>query len=295
MTNLMLFISTVLIWGSTWYAIVFQIGVVDPGVSLTYRYVIAAVLAFSWCLARRQSLRFGWQEHRFFILLGLFLFGFNYLSAYHAQVYISSALNAIGFSAMIWMNIVNARLFFGTQVAPATYAGASMGLLGIVIIFWPEVREVSLSDAVLTGAFFSLLGAFIASLGNMVSQAAQNRKIPVMQANAWGMFYGALLNGGLAVLTGKTFSFDPSFSYVASLLFLAVFGSVVAFGCYLTLLGRIGLEKAGYAAVMVPVVAIILSALFEGLQLSSYMLLGMSLAVFGNVFILTRSSGVQET
>jgi len=290
MVNLLLFVATVLIWGSTWYAIVFQIGVVDPGVSLAYRYALAALLAFAWCIFRGDSLRFGWSGHRLFILLGIFLFGLNYLSAYHAQIYISSALNAIGFSAMIWMNIINARLFFGSRAGPRTLAGAATGMLGILIIFWPEVQTLSWSDRVLLGAFFSLLGALLASFGNMASQTAQRQGIPVMQANAWGMLYGALLNGGLALLQGKVFNFDPSPAYIISLFFLAVFGSVVAFACYLTLMGRIGLERAGYAAVMVPVVALILSALFEGLRLETHILIGMALALSGNVFILVRAN-----
>ncbi|TDJ45147.1 MAG: DMT family transporter [Gammaproteobacteria bacterium] len=290
MVNLLLFISTVLIWGSTWYAIVFQIGIVEPGVSLAYRYTLAAMLAFAWCLFRGDSLRFDWSGHRYFILLGIFLFGLNYLSAYHAQIYIHSALNAIGFSALIWMNIVNARLFFGSRAGLRTTIGATMGMLGIVIIFWPEVQELSWSDRVILGAFFSLLGALLASFGNMASQAAQRKGIAVMPANAWGMFYGALLNGGLALLQGKAFVFDPSPGYIISLLFLAVFGSVVAFACYLTLLGRIGLERAGYAAVMVPVVAIMLSVIFEGMKLEVHIIIGMALALSGNIFILTRAN-----
>ena len=288
MFNLFMFIVTVIIWGSTWYAIEFQLGVVAVEVSLAYRYMLAAALSFLWCIVMRRSLRFGWAEHRYFMLLGLFLFGLNYLSAYQAQIYITSALNAIGFSAMIWMNIINARLFFGTRVGPSIYLGAGMGMAGIFIIFWPEVESVSLSDGMLLGAFFSMLGALLASFGNIASQAAQRRHIPVMQANAWGMFYGALLNGGLAVLLGRPFIFDPSLEYATSLVFLAVFGSVVAFACYLTLLGRIGLEKAGYASVMVPVVALILSVLFEDLQLERHVIAGMTLAVAGNFFILAR-------
>jgi drug/metabolite transporter (DMT)-like permease len=288
MANLLLYTATVLIWGSTWYAINFQIGVVDPGVSLAYRHAIAALVAFSWCLLRKKSLRFGWSSHRYFLLLGSFLFGFNYLSAYYAQLYISSALNAIGFSAMIWMNIINARLYFGTLIAPRTYIGAGAGMLGITIIFWPAVHELSLTDRVFVGAALSVLGALIASFGNMVSQSAQRQRLPVMQTNAWGMFYGALLNSTLAILQGKTFNFDASPEYVTSLLFLSVFGSVIAFGCYLTLLGRIGLERAGYASVMVPIVALCLSAIFEGLRLETNILLGMALAVGGNLLILVR-------
>ena len=268
----------------------FQLGVVAVEVSLAYRYGIAAVLAFGWCLLTGRSLKFDWQAHGYFLLLGLFLFGFNYLSAYQAQIYITSALNAIGFSALIWMNILNARLFFSTTIAWRTYVGAAMGMTGIVIIFWPEVRVVSLDDKIIVGAFFSLLGALIASIGNMASQSAQSRGLPVMQANAWGMFYGALLNATIAIVMGRPFNFDPSPGYVISLLFLAVFGSVVAFACYLTLLGRIGLERAAYVVVMVPVVAIGLSALFEGLQLGSPVIVGMALAVAGNIFILARKT-----
>jgi drug/metabolite transporter (DMT)-like permease len=287
MANLILYAATVFIWGSTWYAIDFQLGVVDPGVSLTYRFAIASGLAFALCFAQRQSLRFDLRTHAHFMLLGMFLFGLNYLSAYEAQFYISSALNAIGFSSMIWMNMLNARLFFGRQIGRGTFAGASLGMTGILIIFLPEVRDVSLSDAVLLGLFFSLLGTLLASFGNTVSQVMQVRRIPVMQTNAWGMLYGALLNGGLALMQGKAFNFDPSPAYVISLAYLAVVGSVVAFACYLTLLGRIGLERAGYAAVLIPVVALGFSAVFEGLSVAPHILVGLGLAIAGNVFILS--------
>jgi drug/metabolite transporter (DMT)-like permease len=286
MQNLLLYSITVLIWGSTWYAIEFQLGAVAIEVSLAYRYLIAAVLMFAWCGIRRKSLRFDGVAHRYFLLMGCFLFGLNYVAAYAAQIYITSALNAIGFSAMLWMNIVNARIFLGRSIARRTYIGAALGIVGIVILFWPEIQDVSWSDRVLIGAIISLTGAYIASIGNIVSQSAQQKKIPVMQSNAWGMLYGGLLNSAAALAQGKSFAFDSSPDYVISLLFLSVFGSVVAFGCYLTLLGRIGLERAGYAVVMFPVVAVILSALFEGLELRLHIYVGVGLALAGNVAIL---------
>lgn len=288
MTNLLLFVVTLLIWGATWIAVEYQLGVVAVEVSLAYRYLLAAALAFVWCAVRGETLRFGWSGHRFFILLGLLLFGLNYYSAYFAQIYLTSALNAIVFSSLTWMNIVNARLFFNRKIEPRTYLGAALGMLAIVVLFWPEVQSVSLSDGVLTGALFSLLGASIASLGNTVSQAAQQRKIPVMPANAWGMLYGGLLNTGIALMLGRTFNFDFSPGYVISFLFLTVFGSVIAFACYLTLLGRIGLERSGYIVVMMPIVALVISALFEGLVLEAHILLGIALALAGNVVILGR-------
>jgi drug/metabolite transporter (DMT)-like permease len=288
MTNLLLYVLTVLIWGSTWLAVEFQLGVVAVEVSLAYRYAIAAVLAFAWCRWRGYPLRFGWAEHRYFMLLGVFLFGLNYVAAYFAQVYITSALNAIAFSSLVWMNIINARIFFGRLIERRTWIGASLGMVGIVVLFWPEVRAVSLSDRVLIGAGFSMLGALIASFGNTVSQRAQQRGIPVMPANAWGMFYGAILNTGLAFGQGRAFNFDPSPGYVISLLFLALVGSVVSFALYLTLLGRIGLERSGYIVVIVPIIALLLSAAFEGLKLAPNILLGVALALAGNVIILGK-------
>lgn len=288
MANLLLYMTTVLIWGSTWYAIDFQLGVVDPGVSLAYRYFIAAGLAFLWCIVLRKSLRFPLRTHGMFFLLGAFLFGLNYLSAYQAQFYISSALNAIGFSTMIVINMLNARLFFGRRPTGRMYLGAALGISGILIVFLPQVEQVALTDAILVGLFFSILGTLLASFGNITSEAMQRDKLPIMQANAWGMLYGALVNTLIAFAQGKELAFDPSSTYVLSLLYLAVFGSVVAFGCYLTLLGRIGLERAGYASVLIPVVALALSVLLEGLQLSIYLLVGLALAIAGNVFVLKR-------
>jgi len=293
MTNLLLYVVAVLIWGSTWYAIEFQLGTVAIEVSLAYRFLLAAALMFAWCGLRGKSLRFDWSTHRYFFLLGCFLFGLNYLVAYSAQIYITSALNAIGFSTMVWMNIINARMFLGRRIEQRTYAGAILGIIGIIVLFWPEIQDVSWSDRIFIGAVFSLTGAYLASIGNIVSQSAQQKKIPVMQSNAWGMLYGGLLNVVVALAQGKPFTFDSSPGYVISLLFLAVFGSVIAFGCYLTLLGRIGVERAGYVVVMFPMVAVILSALFEGLELEFHIYLGVGLALAGNVVILARRPSVQ--
>jgi len=293
MTNLLLYIITVLIWGSTWLAIEFQLGTVAIEVSLAYRYLLAAALMFAWCGLRGKSLRFDRATHRYFILMGFFLFGLNYLAAYSAQIYITSALNAIGFSAMLWMNIINARMFLGRRIERRTYAGAVLGIVGIIILFWPEIQDVSWSDRIFIGAIISLSGAYLASIGNIVSQSAQQKKIPVMQSNAWGMLYGGLLNTGAALAQGKAFAFDSSPDYVISLLFLAVFGSVVAFGCYLTLLGRIGVERAGYAVVMFPMVAVILSAMYEGLELELHIYVGVGLALAGNVAILASRPPMQ--
>ena len=289
MSNLLLYAVTVLIWGSTWFAIEFQLGSVEPEVSIAYRYAAASIILFAWCRLRGLRLRFGLRQHGWFLLLGLLLFCLNYILAYRAQIYISSALTAIAFSSIVWMNIINARLFFGVQSSRRVLIGSVLGIVGILILFAPQVRELKLTDSVFLGSVLAVVGALIASFGSMASQSAQKQKLPVVQSNAWGMLYGTILTTLVALFEGHSFTFDWSVGYVSSLAYLSIFGSIIAFGAYLTLLGRIGAHRAGYAMVMFPVVALILSALFEGLVIDANIVLGTAFVLAGNLFVLGKT------
>ena len=284
----------VLIWGSTWFAIEFQLGVVPPEVSIVYRYIGASLILFIWSIFKGLPLRFNVNSHKWFALMGLLMFSLNYILAYRAQIYITSALSAIAFSAMLWMNIINARLFFRVRVVPRIYLGALLGVAGICVLFGPQVAEISFSDGVFFGSFLAVIGALMASFGNMASQAAQKAKLPVVQSNAWSMLYGTFFTAVVAAIQGHDLVFDPTPGYVISLAYLTVFGSVIAFGAYLTLLGRIGAHRAGYATVMFPGVALILSMLFEGLALESYVLLGFLLVLGGNLLVLVGDTNKQR-
>jgi drug/metabolite transporter (DMT)-like permease len=293
MNNTALYGLTVMIWGSTWFAIEFQLGVVAPEVSLVYRYSAASLLLFAWSKFRGLRLGFALRDHARFVLLGLLLFGLNYILSYRSQIHITSALGAIAFSTMVWMNIINARLIFGVKAGKGVLFGALLGVIGIYNLFAPQISEVSLTDTVFFGSLLAVLGALTASFGNMVSQAAQKAKLPVVQSNAWGMLYGALFLAAVAIFNGEEFQFEWTYSYVGSLAYLTVFGSIVAFGAYLTLLGRIGAHKAGYAMVMFPVVALILSALFEGLEIDANTVIGTLFVLSGNVFVLRSRQPVK--
>ena len=286
MSNALLYAITVLVWGSTWLAIEFQLGVVAPEVSVVYRYAGASLLLFVWSRLRGLNLAFRAREHGRFFLLGMLLFGLNYILTYRAQIYISSALTAIVFTSIVWLNILNARLFFGVRAGRRVIIGALLGIAGIVTLFAPQVSELTMSDTVVYGCVLAGLAALIASLGNMVSQSSQKGGLPVVQSNAWGMFYGMVITALIAVYRGDDFVFDWSPGYVGSLLYLTVFGSVIAFGAYLTLLGRIGAHKAGYAMVLFPVVALALSAIFEDMKIDATVVAGTVLVLTGNVFVL---------
>ncbi len=286
MNNTLLYVATVLIWGTTFFAIEFQLGTVAPEVSIVYRYAGASMLLFAWSRYRGLNLRFHLQDHARFILLGVLLFGVNYVLAYRAQIHITSALTAIAFSTMLWMNIINARIFFGVRAGRHVLIGALLGMAGIISLFAPQVSEFALTDAVFYGSVLAVGGALLASFGNMVSQSAQKRDLPVVQSNAWGMLYGTIITAAIAANEGHSFSFDWSVAYVTSLAYLTLFGSIFAFGAYLTLLGRIGAHKAGYAMVMFPVIAVIISVLFEGLKIDTPLIVGTLLVLAGNLFVL---------
>ncbi|HVU24111.1 MAG TPA: EamA family transporter [Opitutus sp.] len=286
MNNLGLYLTAVLIWGSTWFAITFQLGRVPPEVSVAYRFALASALLFAWCGLKRLRLRYGWREHRWFALQGALLFGLNYVLVYLAEAEISSGLVALIFSMIVFMNIVFTRVFFATRIRGATIMGALLGVGGVVLVLLPEIHHGAGRGSVLWGAGFAAVSTVSASLGNIVSARNQRHGLPIMQANAFGMLYGGLLVGLYAAVVGRPFVFEATAPYVGSLVYLALFGSVVAFGTYLTLVGRIGADRAGYVGAAIPIVAVLLSTLFEGLRWHAVTFAGVALCLAGNVLVL---------
>jgi len=283
-----LYLSSVLIWGSTWFAIKFQLGVVAAEVSLVYRFGIAAILLIMFCLLTRRNLNYSPRQHGFIALQGLFLFSSNYLVFYWATSLLTSGIVALMFSTVILMNIVNAALFMGSRVRPRVVIGAGFGIAGIAAIFWAEVSDVGDNADTWRGLWMCLLATWFASIGNIISVRNQKNNIPVIQTNAWGMAYGSLIMAVFAFFSGVPFNYEFTTSYSLSLLYLAIFGSILAFGSYLTLIGRIGADKAAYAAVLFPVIALGLSTLFEDYQWTMRALFGFILVLLGNYLVLTR-------
>ncbi len=283
-----LYLTCVLIWGSTWLGIEYQLGVVPAEVSVFYRYALAAVILLAWCLVKRIPMRFSPRAHIRFALLGLLMFSVNYVLTYQGQRFITSALMSIAFSTMVWLNIINMRLFFNEKTGWPVLVGATLGIIGMTLMFSPAVKELTLEDATVLGALLGIAATYIASLGNMAAELANREKLPVLQSNTWGMVYGAAFNGLIALALGREFSFEPTVGYVGSLVYLALFGSAIAFGAYLTLIGRIGPAKASYITILSPLVAIGLSFLFEDMRFSWVMIAGIVMVLAGNYFVLSR-------
>jgi drug/metabolite transporter (DMT)-like permease len=288
MSNLGLYTVAVLIWGSTWLVIKFQLGVVPPLVSVAWRFALAALMLLAYCSLRRRPLRFGARDHLWIALQGVLLFGINYAGVYLAEQYLTSGLVAVVFSLVVAMNALGMRLFFAQPLRPATVVAALVGVAGVTLVFWPEMMQFSNSSDQYRGLAIAVGATAVASLGNMMATRIHRRKLPVLQVNAWSMLYGALFIAAVGFAGGQQFAFDFSWPYVASLVYLSLFGSAVAFGAYLTLMRRIGADRASYTAVAIPVVALLLSTAFEHLRWHPSTFVGVALCVAGTVLMLRR-------
>lgn len=288
MQNIIFYFSTVFIWGSTWFAIKLQLGTVDPMVSVAYRFSLAALLLLAWCRLNRLNLRFSRNDHLFMGLQGALLFCLNYLLFYIAELHLTSGLAAVIFSTILLMNVINGALFLRSPIDGRVVIGGTLGLSGIGLVFHPEITSFSFDHNSLRAILYCFLATYLASLGNILSARNQRHKLPVIQSNGFGMLYGALLMLALAGITGKTFTLPLTLSYLGSLVYLAVFGSIIAFGCYLSLVGQIGADRAAYATLLFPLVALAISAVLENYHWSLPAICGTAMILGGNLLMLQR-------
>jgi len=281
--DLLLYVTTVLCWSASWYALkVNSSYAVDPPVSTCWRFILAAGLMFVFCKLSGRQLSFGWRAHGTFVLLGIFLFSSNFIFFYYASTMLVSGLLAVVFSLASIVNLGIGALR-GDLAGLWRWFGAALGVAGIVMLYWP-----TFSAGVTGGLGLALcLGGTVSfCIGNQVSQSLQSREIPVMSASAWGMAYGALWSAVLAVVAGFPFIYDKAIEYTLSLLFLSLISTVLAFWAYLNLIRRIGSGRAAYATVMFPVFALLLSTVVEGYLWTPLAIIGVMLSLSGNLFVL---------
>jgi drug/metabolite transporter (DMT)-like permease len=287
--NWVLYSLTVVIWGSTWIGIKYQLGVVDPMASVAHRFLLSALLIWVFLLLRRQPLRLPLRDHPFLLLQGLCLFCINYYFVYHAEMVLTSGLVAVVFSSLMMFNVINGALFMGSPVHGGVVLGGVIGLLGMAAVFWPELDALDLSDQNFVALLYCLAGTALASFGNIIAARNRRHDIPVLVTNTWAMAYGAVAMYIAAIVSGVSITIDWSAPYILSLLYLSIFGSVVAFWAYLTLIGRIGADRAGYANLVFPLVALLISTLMEGYQWTLPALMGLSIVMVGNWLVMRAS------
>ncbi|UGQ45743.1 DMT family transporter [Massilia endophytica] len=269
MPSPLLFITACLIWGSTFWAITLQLGEAPPAVSVVYRFALSSAVLFAWCAARGDRLRLAWPAQRWTILQGCATFGLSYICTYSAEQYLVSALVGVLFALMVFWNPILMRLVFGTALTWRIWAGGSVAICGVVLLFYQSIGQ-ALHDIQRGGQGHFLLGLALglcatvaSSMGNVLVVKVRQNEANVLLTMAWGMLWGTLLIASWVVVSGQSFVLPTAPKYWAGLLYLSLFGSVIAFACYFTLIDRIGSQKAVYIGVVTPVIAVLLSIRLE--------------------------------
>jgi drug/metabolite transporter (DMT)-like permease len=286
--NLALYILTIAIWGSTWILAKFQVDEVSALQAVFFRYVIAAVLLQGALSLMRSRNRHSLRTHFKFFLLGSFLFCWNYFLFYTAtDLGLTTGLIAVVFSLIITMNIANSALLFGERPEPGTVIGAIVGLFGISLVFAEDITALN-NQGLLLAVGLCVAATYLASLGNMMSKNLQSESVSVTGANSWGMTYGALILMIVVVIFDDPVRVPTTLPFLSSLVFLAVLGSIVVFWSYLTLLGRVGADKAAYAMIVFPIGSLVLSWMFEGFVWTPVKVIGVGVILIGNIFVVAR-------
>lgn len=290
MRVILAYLFVVLSWGTTWYAIKLQLGTVSPEWSVALRFFLASLMLFAWCGLTKRKIKLRAINHLSVMLLGLLMFSSNYILIYFGTGYLSSGLVAVIFSTLTILNIMNARIFLNTPIERRVLSGALLGIVGLILIFSPEIDHISLADNTTIGIALCFAATFIASLGNTLSASRHVNNIPLTSMTAWAMLYGSIITLVVALVMGKEFTLDARPSYWWSLVYLSVVGSVIAFTLYFWLIKKVGVAVSAYTAVLIPIVALLVSTILEDYQWTGASASGLVMIIMGNVVMIQRKS-----
>lgn len=287
--TLLLYAVTVLIWGTTWFAMIWQLGEVAPAASLTYRYLGAGLMLLAGAAMVGKRVRLTGREHLWCAAQGALMFSINYWFTYQAAVWLTTGIIALMFSSASAVTMAMSAAMARALPPPRALLGAVLGITGIGLVFWPEIAGVALDGPEAWAGLLVALSVVMFAAGSLIGARNQTRGMPRFATIGWAMIYGSLLMAALTLGRGEAFGFDLSVPYVASLLYLMVFGSGAVFALYFTVVERIGPEKASYATVLFPLVALAVSTVAEDYHWPALALLGVPLALAGNALVLTGS------
>jgi len=282
-----------LAWGTTWYAITLQLGVVDPLVSVVYRFALASALLLAWGAVQRAPMTLTAPQHVAALAMGVMTFAIQYPLVYVAEERLASAVVAVLFAALSFVNLVAFRLAFGQRAPLLSWAAACMGIAGVALLSWSELAASRMDARAVSGLTLTLLAIVASALGNVAARRAENVGAPVIASTAWAMFYGAAALAVFATARGVHWTFDARPAYVLSLVYLSLAGSVIAFLLYFGLARRRGFATASYISALTPPVAMLVSAVFEAKHWTLLAFAGLGAIVAGQ-WLLLRGSQAQK-
>ena len=275
-----------LIWGTTWYAITLQLGAVPPLASIVWRFGLASALLFLGCLIARQNIRLSRAQHLAALGQGAFAFSISYSFTYASESHVASAIVAVTFAALTFINLVLFRLLAGQRAAAASWGGALLGLVGVAVLSGGQVLSAGFDGRAALGVGLALIATTASAFGNFFAWKGQQKGSAAIPSTAWAMAYGTGLLVIYGLATGVEFTIDPTPTYIGSLLYLSIFGSVIAFGLYFTIARVIGYAMASYISALTPPIAMLVSVLFEDARFGWPAAVGLLLVLSGQALLI---------
>lgn len=280
------FVAIVLIWGTTWYVITWQLGSVNPTWSVTYRFLVGGVALLGWCAIRGLPLYVPRGSLIFIGTFGVMQFMFNFNFVYRAEQHLPSGIPAVAYALLMIPNAILAAIFLGRRVSPRFILGAMLGVAGVCLLFAQQLSLPGNRAETLMGLALITAGLCSASVSNVMQASPQALRYPSLAGLAYAMLIGAGINALLALFVAGPPQWDPRPQYLVGLLYLGVIASAVAFAMYFDLIRRMGPAEAAWTNVPIPIVAMAISTVAEGYVWTPLAAAGSAMAIAGLVVAL---------
>jgi drug/metabolite transporter (DMT)-like permease len=277
-----------LFWGSTYLAISIAVENISPPVMCAVRFSIAGVLMLVYCALSGRQVRYSWRELLRFALVGNLLLTGGNLTLSYAEQYVPTGLSALIIASTPLFFLVLDGLILGThRLSTREISGLALGVIGLVVLLWPDLTAHGASGSKQTLYSLALLGgAFSWALGSVLSK--HWKAGATISTTGWQVTFAGLGNF-LCAAVARDFSHTVwTTRGLEAVLYLVVCGSWIGYTAYVWLLGNAPASKVSTYAYVNPVIAVFLGWLILHEKVDRF-ILGGSAIVVASVALVTSA------
>lgn len=282
-----------LFWGSTYLAIDFAVQSIPPALMCAVRFSIAGLVMLWVCAATGRTIRYSAKQIALSAIVGILLLMGGNLTLAWAELSVPSGLAALIIAVTpLWFLVLDSLLLGHHHISWRGKAGLALGMLGLLVLFWPELHSTSaLGRRELVSSLSLIGGSFSWALGSVLSKRWQSG-MDVFSATGWQVTAAGLANFLFALALGDFSRVVWTPRAVGAVLYLVVCGSWIGYTAYIWLLEHVPTSKVSTYAYVNPVVAVFLGWLILHERVDRFIVMGSMIVVLS--VILVTSAKVKE-